>query len=226
MAPSPTNIEQEKLLKLAEEYRSGGYDVVFQPSSDKLPNFLQGYRPDLLARRNGESIVIEVKSRANLDTSTIQYLRAIDQSLDEHSGWRLKLVMADSQNFVLPDEVESSFQEEEIASQLRSVKDFASQHPQSAFLYAWSLTEAACRLVIHHEGIGLKQATPRYLIKQLMTEGVISNSDYQLLENALALRNAVAHGYKSRSVTEHSVNELVSVAEQLLNDLHSDAAVV
>jgi hypothetical protein len=39
--------------------------------------------------------------------------------------------------------------------------------------------------------------------------------------NALSLRNAVAHGFKTTHLTESSVYELIEITEQLLKALHA-----
>ena len=50
MATPTANIERERLLKLAEEYRERGYDVLFRPNLEDLPDFLKSYRPDMIVR--------------------------------------------------------------------------------------------------------------------------------------------------------------------------------
>ncbi|MEG4076122.1 hypothetical protein QUA30_24270 [Microcoleus sp. Pol14C2] len=56
-------------------------------------------------------------------------------------------------------------------------------------------------------------------MKQLTVEGgVISKSEYQLLMNALSLRNAIAHGFKTTQLTQNYVCELIEVTEKILKD--------
>jgi uncharacterized protein YutE (UPF0331/DUF86 family) len=59
------------------------------------------------------------------------------------------------------------------------------------------------------------------LLKQLVTEGVISKAEYQSLMNAFPLRNAIAHGFKTNHLTSSTVQELIEVTEQLLNSLNT-----
>jgi hypothetical protein len=40
--------ERQRAHAIAEEYRSRGYEVIEQPSPEQLPEFLAGYRPNLL----------------------------------------------------------------------------------------------------------------------------------------------------------------------------------
>lgn len=220
MATPTANLERERLLQLAEEYRNKGYEVSFHPNPEDLPDFLRGYRPDLIARQGNESVIVEVKSRSSLNSST-QYLRNLAQVVERHPGWRFELVMTNPEDATYSPKAESSLQRSEIETRLQVARQLAAQHPESAILYSWSLVEATLRLVAEHEGLSLQRFDPLYLVKQLVTEGVISRSEYQLLMNALSLRNAIAHGFKTTQLTQESVYELIDVTEQLLQALNS-----
>ena len=223
MTTSTENTERERLLKLAEEYRDKGYEVLFHPNLEDLPDFLKSYRPDLIVRREDEVVVIEVKSRSSLNSST-QYLRNLAQAVEQHPGWRFELVVANSEDATYFSKAEESLQEHEIESQLQVAKQLVTKHPASTILYAWSLAEATLRLVAAKEGLSLQRFDSLYLVKRLATEGVISRSDYQLLMNALSLRNAVAHGFKTAQLTQTSVYELIEIVEQLLKALGTGEA--
>lgn len=77
-------------------------------------------------------------------------------------------------------------------------------------------------MVAEEEGLVLPRFDSLYLVKTLVTEGVISKSEYQLLMNTLSLRNAIAHGFKTTQITQNAVFDLIGVAEQLLRALHSN----
>ena len=81
MATLTANRERERLLKLAEKYREKGYEISFHPNPEDLPDFLKSYRPDLIVRRGEESVVIAVKSRSSLNSSSTQYLRNLAQAV-------------------------------------------------------------------------------------------------------------------------------------------------
>jgi len=222
MATPTANIERERLLKLAEEYRDKGYEISFHPNPEDLPNFLKNYRPDMIVRRGDEAVVIEVKSRSSLNSSSSQYLRNLARVIEQHPGWRFELVMTNPEDAMYSLKAEGSLQEHEIESRLQVARQLVTQHPESAILYSWSLVEATLRLIAEKEGLSLQRFDPLYLVKQLATEGVISRSEYQLLMNALSLRNAIAHGFKTTQLTHESVYELIEITEQLLKALHFD----
>lgn len=116
---------------------------------------------------------------------------------------------------------EGSLQLSEIEPRLQVARQLATDHSESAILYAWSLAEAALRLVAENEGLSLNNFDPLYLVKKLTTEGIISRSEYQVLMDALSLRNAIAHGFKTTQLSPESIYGLIDIAEQLLKALHS-----
>jgi uncharacterized protein YutE (UPF0331/DUF86 family) len=58
-------------------------------------------------------------------------------------------------------------------------------------------------------------------MKQLVTEGLISRSQYQLLKNAYSLRSNIAHGFKITQLSQESVYELIDITEHLLETLNT-----
>ncbi|MEH2274293.1 MAG: hypothetical protein V7K40_05660 [Nostoc sp.] len=221
MAIPTANLERERLLKLAEEYREKGYEVFFHPNIEDLPDFLKTYRPDMIVRRGEENVVIEVKSRSSLNSSSNQYLGNLAQAVERHPGWRFELVMTNPEDTTYPLKAEGSLQEHEIESHLQVARQLTTRHSELALLYSWSLVEATLRLLAQKEELSLERFDPRYLINQLATEGVISKSEYQLLMNLLPLRNSIAHGFKTTELTQNSVYELIELTEQLLRTLHT-----
>ena len=226
MVTSTTNTETERALQLAQEYRDKGYEVLLEPTLENLPDFLQKYRPDIIASRGSESVVIEVKSRSALNSASHQYLRDLAQLIEQQPGWRFELVITNPEDTAYSRQAEESFQQSEIESRLQVAKQIVTQHVESSFLYSWSLVEATLRLVVQKEGLNSQRFSPIYLVKELVIEGVISKSEYQLLMNAISLRNAIIHGFKTtQQITQDSVYELIEITEQLLKTLHSEVAV-
>jgi REase_AHJR-like len=166
MATTTANTERERLLKLAEEYRNKGYEVLLHPNPEELPNFLRSYRPDMIVRRGEESVIIEVRSRFSLKSTSTQYLRNLAQVVEQHPGWRFELVMTNPDDATYSQKAEESFQENEIKSRLQVAKQLSDQHPESAILYSWSLMEATLRLVAEKEELNLQRFDPLYLVKK------------------------------------------------------------
>ena len=226
MSTLTIDTKREQLLKLAQEYQEKGYKVSIHPNLEDLPEFLKKYRycPDMIAYGGEESVVVEIKSRASLNTSSDQ-LRALANEIEIIPGWRLELVMINPEDETYSSNMERSLKQNEIESQLQAVSQLSSQHLESAFLFCWSLVEATLRLLAEQEFGILQRVDPLYLIKQLATEGVISRTDYKLLMNAISLRNAIAHGFKTTQLSQNSMSELIKMTEQLLQTLKTDSLV-
>ncbi len=220
MTAQTEQLERERLLEVAEEYRQKGYEVLLSPQPEALPEFLRGYRPDLIVRQGKEAIVIEVKSRSSI--ASAQYLRELAQTVEQHPGWRVQLVVTNPENSEYSINIEGSLQEYEIKTQLQIAKELANGHPEPAILFTWSLAEATLRLLANQEGLSLqKPESPVLLLKQLVIEGIISREQYQLLTNVFQVRNAIAHGFKATKQTQIDVLEFIKVIEQLLGLLNT-----
>ncbi len=216
-------LERERLLEVAQEYRQKGYEVILSPTHEELPDFLRDYRyrPDMIVRRGEDAALIEVKSRRSIMSSAAN-LKKLAAVVNAHPGWRLELLMTNPEDALYSFQLEDSLQADEIKSRLQIAKELTINHPESAILYLWSLAEATFRLLADHEGLMLqKLESPLHLLKQLGTEGVISQTDYQLFMNAFGLRNAIAHGFKATSLTSVSMLELIETTEQLLESLNT-----
>lgn len=222
MVATTAETERELLLKLAEEYQRKGYQVAFEPGTEDLPSFLKRFRPNMIAVGSDESVVVEVKSRSSVEPDA-EYIRSLAQAVEEQSGWRFEFVIVSLEDrnadtkLAIAAQKQEDLGRQEIESGLQSVRQIVATHPESAMLYAWSLTEAALRLLAKKEEIGLRRFDSLYVLKELVYEGVISRSDYQVLTSMLSLRNAIAHGFKVAQLTSATICELVDVAEHLLS---------
>jgi hypothetical protein len=215
MSRYTTNSESQRTRELAEEYRSHGYEVVIEPAHDDLPEFLQGYRPDLLARKGDDNVIIEVTTRA--EVSGEPELRDLAQVVREHGGWRLELVLVGSDDEDRADPDMSSLNEGDIADTMREAEVLIEQnHSDAALLLAWSTAEAAMRLLADKEEITLKRRDPLYVLKQLATYAVISKDEYIALLDVMSQRDALAHGFKTDRSSKDSVLKLLRMTNQML----------
>lgn len=54
-------IQSDAVQAVSAEYRARGYDVEVEPGAAAVPEFLLGFKPDLVARRPGDNVIIEIK---------------------------------------------------------------------------------------------------------------------------------------------------------------------
>ena len=95
-----TAVEAQIVARVADDYRRRGYEVHIEPASNAIPEFLRGFHPDLIARKPGDSVVVEVK--VGTRTSAAEQLREIAERVNQEPGWRFSLVFADPDR---PDQV-------------------------------------------------------------------------------------------------------------------------
>jgi hypothetical protein len=212
------DLEKQRIQEIAQEYQAKRYDVTVQPEPSQLPDFLTDYRPDILARREEETVVIEIKSRISLAKS--QYLPRLAQAIEERSGWRFELVVINPKDNALSLEDARSLEEGDIAHTIKEIKEILKpHHPEAALLLAWSTTESTLRLLANKEEIPLQRRDPPYLLKQLAIYAAISRDEYNTFMRAMRLRNAIAHGFKATGFQPVFVKELAEMTYQLLQSI-------
>lgn len=207
--------ESRVAQQVAEEYRGKGYDVVLEPGPDQLPSVLAQYRPDIVARKGDETIVIEVKSRHSLRRPP--QVEALAKAVRELPGWRLELIVARPDvAFPLP-ELTEPWGEEQVSDALDEAGQLLrTNHPAAALLLAWAATEAALRLLAAKEGMIIERAEANALLNHLTTGGVLTRQRFKALRNALEVRNAVAHGLEPPKLEPSGVRSLIETTSDLL----------
>lgn len=210
-----TPLERQRARALAEEYRSRGYEVIEVPSPEQLPDFLAGYRPDLLIRKGDEAIVVEVKSRSSLGKNP--QIRELARLLGSKPHWNFELVVVSEEEQLSAPEGTRPFEREDILRGIEATERLLEAgFAEAALVLAWTTSEAAVRLLTEAEGIELDRHTPLYVLKQAVMHGVISRDEYNFLTNVMKYRNALAHGFKTVDFDPALVKELISTTKRLL----------
>jgi hypothetical protein len=183
--------------QVAEEYRSRGYAVKVEPAGDDLPFDLGSYRPDLVAVRGNDKLLIEVKSsvrRKPLDNlvDAANHVRA-------HPEWRLLLVTADDTLRELPDGEERDLPSwSQFRTALGRTYGYAVAGAEwGRALMIWSLIEGMLRRRSLDEKLPLDRLPTTALIREMYSRGELSVSQYEGLTAALPIRNELAHGFVS-----------------------------
>ncbi len=206
--------EKQRAHAIAEEYRSRGYAVIENPSSEQLPDFLSVYRPNLLARKGDEAIVVEVKSRTSLTKDP--QIRDLARLLHNKPNWNFELVVVGEDTPFGSLEEARPFKKEDILQGIETTeKLIESGFIEVALMSAWSTAEATVRLLIEAEGLSLDRFDPPYILMQAVTNGVISREDYNFLTKVMKHRNALAHGFKTVDFDPALVKELINTIKRL-----------
>jgi REase_AHJR-like len=207
--------EREVIKQYAEWYSRQGYEVLIEPSLQKLPDFLRTLAPDLIARRDGENIVVEIKTSS---PDSFEQVQRLASAVEHRPGWKLQVVYAD-----LPDpEWEPPSNLPDTADLLTRVVSMERVHGDDdqsrlQFLLLWSIIEAAARHKLSlHKIPPTRRISSSALIKMLLTEGIIEEDDYAVLRRGLAVRNAIGHGFLNQPIDAVLFEELRKDARALL----------
>jgi hypothetical protein len=129
------------VVSVASEYEKRGYQVTLEPAAGEMPEFLVGFDPDLIATGHGESVVVEVKAREDLENG--QAIAAMEAALQGRPGWRFELVIDGSDS-----EHKRSLGPPQIGSSLEEANELQREgHEVAALLLMWAATEGILRLL-------------------------------------------------------------------------------
>ncbi len=207
--------EEGVLSQYADWYSHQGYSVSVRPGPRNLPNFLRALAPDMIARRNGENIVVQIKTSSPESWDRVQNLT---RALQHRAGWQLQVVYADLRDpeWEPPDELPPP---SDLLNRLKSLHAAGTSNEQRGveLMLLWSILEGAARHRLANSDL---QPTSRIsssaLIKALLSEGLIEDDEYDLLRRGLAVRNATAHGFLNQSVDPTLFDGLRHLARGLL----------
>ena len=197
------------LQATAEQYRREGYDVEIAPQLDFLPG-----RPDLVARKDGDNRVVEVKSPS---VNGGRVASEIARIVHERPDWSFDLVFVGEPERVkrpegsLPLGPDSSARQAEAAEQA-----LAAGYVEAAFLLAWAAWEAAVRVLIAAEQPDSVAATRvGEVIDQARFRGFLSSEEYDRLNELRRYREAIVHGFSVGAFSKELVRELIAIARTI-----------
>ena len=209
-------LEKQRAQTIAQEYRSKGYDVIEEPASGQLPDFLSGYNPDLLIRKDNETVVVEVKTRSSLTKDPS--IRDLARLIQAKSGWSFELVVVGEMEKPSSPEGARPFEREDVLQRIEEAERLlALGFAEAALLIAWSASEATVRVLIEEEGISVEPFNPLHILNRAATDGVISRDDYRFLTDARKYRNALVHGFRIDDFDYNLVRNLIRNTKHLLH---------
>ena len=206
---------EHRARRIAQEYRTRGYEVVESPSQMQMPEFLGGYHPDFLCRKSDDAVVVAVRPR--LAMTREPKIWELAELLRDRPGWRFDLVIVNVGDQLEIPEGSSPLTRREIRRRIAEAQHLQNAgSDRAAMLLAWSATEAIVRLLAEEEGWVAEHPTSGHVISAAVYHGAISKDDEQFLEHTLRCRNALAHGFTPPDFGEGLVEPLIGTATRLL----------
>jgi len=221
MTSSPAFRERLVLDRLRETYEQNGYAFFSEPAGDLLPSFLRGYRPDAIALKPGDGVVIQVKFGNHPQRD--RRLESVAALIADQAGWRLKIYVeqpraedALSIGTSTPDQIEEWISEiERLATE---------GHERAALLLAWSVLEAIARARASEQGISeLRPVSPAGAVQSLRMGGHIDDQVSRDLRQMVNLRDRIVHGDLATDVDRSAVEGLIHQLRELAPSAAAEA---
>ena len=195
---------------VARRYKSLGYDVVEHPAPDRLPSFLWGVTPDIVAQSESDNVIIEVKRHASLKGSND--LVNLADRISGHPNWRLELVVLGDRESDQSANSEVNFshllEKVKLAS---SIKLFDVAH-----VYLTAILVGTAYGIARRYGVKVRHKVDRALLEDLGFHGILPQDVVEASLAALSVRNSVAHASgEMASVSEEDVEALVRLCERM-----------
>lgn len=184
--------------RVADHYRGRGYQVTLAPTGEVLPPVVGRYRPDLVAVKPDESVVVEISVKG--DRSPSERFGDLARQIGQQPGWRFVLVVGDPVDVgMLPVDAPVITLDEVVRNEAAAAK-IAEQSPTSAFLLLWVAAEALLRMLAHRAELPLERVPTSTLIRDLYSFGELSATDFHAALDLQQIRDAVAHGFQADDV--------------------------
>lgn len=204
-----------------ERYARLGYDVLVEPEQSDLPNFLQGFRPDLVAfAPSGEGGVV-VELSTGIGARKREYMSALAERVRDQPAWRLDIVG------IPPDQsAEDAASTQDLDRALGEARELIRSHrEQAGLLMLWSTIEGALRARIEKAKLPVATDRPLEMLNALVSEGELDSLQYRAFRDAFELRSRWAHGLRAPvEGTDTTIQKALELAEDLMANVRSHSA--
>lgn len=178
--------------RIVKRFNADGYRVEVEPLPDAIEIDLGGYRPDLVARKDEDFVVVEVKTTA--DRHQLERYKAIAERVSSHPKWRFLLATVPEGE--LNDDAYSvgPFQEAELQKYLRRVNFLLEGgNEQFAVPYLWTALMTGMREFARKRDVPVDASSDVRVLNYLYSLGELSHDDFEEAKRYYELRNDVAH---------------------------------
>ncbi len=214
-----SNIEQ-RLNQLADRYRAQGYKVVVRPGPDDLPEFAKNFKVEIVARRDDGCVLASAKESQS-DLAADREIPRSAEITEKEPGWRFDVIVLESESQPIPDKKDAKEpSEEDVRRALDDVERLLDAgFVQQALIAAWAILEAAMRRRLHANGEKTGWgSSPRTMLNELYSAGVLQSHDFRSLEGLFQARSAIVHGFMTPVIENSAVQFLVETARMLLDE--------
>ena len=209
---------QNQVEIAAIQYTQEGYKVSVNPTQDLLPTFLREFKPDIVATKGRDKVIVEVRAKGKI--RQVDYWKRLEQITDEHPEWRVEIISEPqiSQTArVAPNDLLSTPALRDrivLAERLTDSGEF-----DMAILAAWIAIEGLLRRLVIENDLVLDASSIPALASNLTSEGIINRVSYFKIMKLLQDRNRIVHGLKSERINASIVKQAINLAYFLARDV-------
>jgi len=201
--------EKEAFEELAKKYEDQGYTVTIEPGTAKIPFNLENYHPDLLCIKDGEHLLIEVKT--NIWKDSVDKYKKIANIVSKHKGWKFLLIQyKDIENYTSIEGISNKPYDDAI-DKVQKLLDLGIY--DTTLVYLWSMLMSIYRQYYKDTEKIDWETSDKNIINDLYTKGLISIKEYDAVMNAMNLRNRAVHDIDSK-IDQQDVLSLIEIIKR------------
>lgn len=207
MRASSDQLMERTRARVAREYRRDGYRVIRPGDPAALPEFLQGFRPTLIAERDDDHVVIEIRTTRSLKGD--KEFVALAERIERLKGWRLEFIS-------LPYTEEMPDWRPSLDRFLKVTGDPGFGMPDARAVYLISTLEVLLDDLARRCGLNTRDMSARRMARELVFRGIIDEPMLADIDDAIDVRNKVVHrGPNEPPPQADDLGRLMKVCERL-----------
>lgn len=193
------------------ELRRNGFEILREWQAAKLLAGKTTARPDLIARRGEEVVIIEFARRqpnSSLPEEVKRSLVELSALADSQNNWNFEMVWIGEGSAIAEEQVVDSFAQRAV---------LVANHDQAAgILLAYAALEGAISRLVERTPELQEQSKRRLRVGlgELASLGLLSPDDFHRLNMARQVRNSIAHGIET-PVSLSMIKDVARMAERI-----------
>jgi hypothetical protein len=194
MSEQKAKTSTRRLREAAEDYREHGYEVWLHPDGSVLPGLPTNLKPDLVARRGSETVIVEVKSGEAIESEGT--LSELAKYAEELPGARLELIAVGRSGLRPPVGEDHDLTKSLATRRIDLISTLIDEGDTSAgIVLGWMTAESILRSWLTREKIRVRSGVgPAGLAKTAYSYGLISDEQMEFLLELAESRNVAVHG--------------------------------
>lgn len=187
------NIER-RIREIVKDYQSKGYTVIVNPKQSELPSFIKGFQPDIIAKREDENVLIEVKTKT--DRADLRQFESLAAELQKKKNWRFEVVFTNPKSKPLALDNQRTLNDQSVNRRIAEINKLINYDSfEAAFLLSWATIEAVLRQKLTNEKSATIEKQTLSVIRTMFSLGLLNQRDYKLLQEINQKRNHLIHGF-------------------------------